>query len=78
MHPSMRMSRPLVHRPGAGDHAPLGGGLDPAAHDTDSGRCVAIDHFPFIRGDGDMGDKGPGSKSKDKKKKGAKSGDKKK
>jgi hypothetical protein len=30
------------------------------------------------RGDGDMGDKGPGSKSKDKKKKGAKSGDKKK
>jgi hypothetical protein len=30
------------------------------------------------RGDSDMGDKGPGSKSKDKKKKGAKSGDKKK
>jgi hypothetical protein len=30
-----------------------------------------------MRGDGDMGDKGPGSKSKDKKKKGAKA-DKKK
>jgi len=38
-------------------------------------RCVGTVR---TRGDGDMGDKGPGSKSKDKKKKGSKSGDKKK
>jgi hypothetical protein len=36
-----------------------------------------VEHVSTFRGDGQMGDKGPGSKSKDKKKKGAKT-DKKK
>jgi hypothetical protein len=40
-------------------------------------RCAASTE-PATGGRPDMGDKGPGSKSKDKKKKGAKSGDKKK
>jgi len=55
--------------------AGAGIGLDRAAHDTDQGRCAASTNVR-TRGD-DMGDKGPGSKSKDKKKKGAKTGTKK-
>jgi hypothetical protein len=35
-------------------------------------RAVSARHALTIRGEGTMGDKGPGSKSKDKKKKGAK------
>ena len=58
------------------DARSLGPPLDPGAHDTDGGD--AQHRRVRTRGD-DMGDKGPGSKSKDKKskKKGAKSEDKK-
>lgn len=55
---------------------PRGEPLDPTAHDTDEGRRAASTRYA-CEVNVDMGDKGPGSKSKDKKKKGAKA-DKKK
>lgn len=58
---------------GDGPFVPCGGsGLDVAAHDTPLRPMRRIDPLS-TRGD-EMGDKGPGSKSKDKKKKGAKAG----
>jgi hypothetical protein len=78
---TVRETRTLVGRgrgrPGQGrERPPRGEPLDPTAHDTDEGRRAASTRFA-CEVKVDMGDKGPGSKSKDKKKKGAKA-DKKK